>query len=105
MNYLIIPLFLTGFSQDEFDLVKLAFYFCYGSSMILQILLPTYFGNEIQVNSDATFNAIFESDWINADKDYKMLCLIAMENIKKPIVLKVYQVFELNLESFLFVSP
>jgi len=72
--------------------------------MFWQILLTTYFGNEIQLKSAATFNAIYHSDWINADKEFSKLCLIAMENMKQPIVLKCYSIFEINLESFLFVS-
>jgi len=72
--------------------------------MILQILLPAYVGNEIQISSASTFNAIYDSDWINADKEYKKLCLIAMENMKKPIKIRAYKYFEVNLESFLFVS-
>jgi len=73
-------------------------------TVILQILLTTYYGNEIQLESAATFNAVYEMDWISADQKFRKLCLIAMENMKKPIVLRAYSVFEINLESFLFVS-
>jgi len=84
--------------------MKIAFYIFYGSTRVVQILLPAYFGNEIQIKSAATFNAVYHSDWINADKEFKKLCLIAMENMKKPIKLRAYRVFEINLESFLTVS-
>jgi len=90
--------------MDELNVTKLVLYVCYGSSMILQILLPAYLGNEIQVNSDATFSAIYHSDWIDAKKDIKQLYIIAMENMKKPIKLRANTVFEINLESFLFVG-
>jgi len=97
-----INLFLN--EQNELPPQKLIHYASYALIIIMQILLIAYFGNEIQVKSAATFNAIFESDWINADKEYKKLCLIAMENMKKPIKLKAYRIFEVNLENFLFVS-
>jgi len=85
-------------------LSKALLYLSYGSCVVLQLLLPAYFGNEIQINSAATFNAIYHSDWIRADQKFKKLLLIAMENTKKPFVLKAYSIFEVNLGSFLFVS-
>jgi len=83
---------------------RVVLYLNYASCIVVQILLCTYFGNEIQLESTATFNAVFESDWINADKEYKKLCLIAMENMKKPIKLRAYSIFEVNLDNFIFVS-
>jgi len=71
--------------------------------MILQIFLPAYFGNEIEVISNATFNAIYASDWISADAKSKKLYLIAMENMKKPTKFRAFQIFDVNLETFLFV--
>jgi len=91
-------------AMDEWSIMKVIISLCYITSTLLQILVPAYFGNEIQVNSAAAFNAIYHSDWINADKEYKKLCLIAMENMKKPIKLRAYSIFQIDLDSFLFVS-
>jgi len=90
--------------QNELNAAKIGFYASYGFSITLQILLPAYFGNEIEIKSAATFHAVYESDWIHGDKELKMMHLIAMENMKKPIVLRAYRIFAINLENFLFVS-
>jgi len=71
--------------------------------MIFQIFLPSYFGNEIEVTSDETLNAIYSSDWISADAKFKKLCLIAMENMKQPIKMRAFKIFDVNLQSFLTV--
>jgi len=93
----------SSFLSIQNDAPNIAFCLFYGSTVLFQIFWPSYFGNEIEVTSDSTLNAIYASDWISADAKLKKLCLIAMENVKKPIKLRALRIFDVNLESFLFV--
>jgi len=90
--------------MDEWNVIKVILYLCYSTSTLLQILVPAYIGNEIEINSAGIRSAVYHSDWINVDKEYKKLCLIAMENMKKPIKLRAYSIFQIDLDNFLFVS-
>jgi len=93
----------SSFVSIQDDVSNFAFCLSYGFIVIFQTFWPSFFGNEIEVTSDSTLNAIYASDWISADEKFKKLCLIAMENVKKPIKLRALRIFDVNLESFLFV--
>jgi len=40
------------------------------------------------------------SEWLERDGKYKRLMLILMQNLRKPCMLKVLKIFNVNLETF-----
>ena len=68
--------------------------------MILQILLPCYYGNEITVASMKMSTNLFHSEWISADEKFKKAMKIFMENAKRPIEIAAFGLFKVNLKTF-----
>jgi len=74
------------------------------SSMLYQIFWPLYAGNEIQNESRRLLHSLYQSNWMDADLRTKKLIIIAMENLKKPIVIVAVSTFSIDLNHFLSVS-
>jgi len=92
-----------SFIKDDIDASNFMIYLIHACFILQQIFMCSYLGSQIESNSAATLDAIYETDWISADKETKKLCLIAMENMKKPIKLRALSIFGVNLQSFLFI--
>lgn len=69
--------------------------------MIVQILLPCYFGNEMIIASEKLSTSLFHSDWMNESREFRMAMKIFMENAKIPIKLSAVGIFQLSLDNFL----
>jgi len=89
---------------DKIDFWTTTINIAFGLAKLIHFYLITYFGNEIKVNSESLFRSIYESQWIDADADHKKLLTILMEQLKKPIVIVAFSVFDVTLENFLSVS-
>lgn len=71
--------------------------------MVLQIFWPSFYGNEININSSLTVDAFYETPWFAlASKDRRAVVLI-MEMVKQPVLFVTAFIFNIRLESFLFI--
>ncbi|XP_062563149.1 odorant receptor 94a-like isoform X2 [Armigeres subalbatus] len=72
----------------------------YLMSMLTQIFLPCYFGNDVTLKSQKLTNAMYTSDWyqlaLRERKDLKMMMIRTSE----PIRLKAGNFFNFNLTDF-----
>ncbi|CAO1358417.1 unnamed protein product [Diamesa serratosioi] len=68
---------------------------------ILLIFIPCYIGNDLRLSSEKLSNKIFHSDWISESKNFKIAMKLFMENVKRPIIISAFNIFDLNLENFI----
>ncbi|KAL7029829.1 hypothetical protein ACKWTF_006385 [Chironomus riparius] len=64
------------------------------------ILVPCFYANTIQYQSDSFLDDLYMSDWIESGIKYRKLVLFFMENLKKKIVFKVLGFVEIDLLLF-----
>jgi hypothetical protein len=88
--------------QISFDLQTIIFV-VFGLASVGQLFMLAYFGNAIESTSDGISNAIYESDWIERDRDHRKIMMITMESVRNPMVIKTIKLFHVNLPTFLFV--
>lgn len=69
-------------------------------TMIIQIFLPCYFGNEISFASQELSQKLFHSQWIDASKKHKKSLSFMLEVMKKPIKINAYALLKINYETF-----
>lgn len=69
--------------------------------MVLFILLPCHFGNELIWASGELSSSLFHGNWINQSKEFKIVMKIFMENLKNPVKISAFGVFDLSLQTFL----
>lgn len=72
--------------------------------MVLQIFIPSYFGNEISFISNELSMRLFHCNWLTTDGKFRAALKIFMENTKPPMEVSVAGgVFQVNLQTFLRV--
>lgn len=86
--------------EDETAAGKLMSYVI---SMIVQILVPCYFGNELIVASEKLSVSLFHSNWIDASSEHKHAMRIFMANAGNPMKLSAFGIFELKMENFMLI--
>lgn len=94
---------MFSFKQVQIEWSKIVLFTCFTSAMILQIFWPSFYGNEIFVNSSLTINAFYETNWFELDIKGRRKIILVMEMVKKPVLLVTAFIFEIRLESFLFI--
>ncbi|CRK90842.1 CLUMA_CG004532, isoform A [Clunio marinus] len=62
----------------------------YGISMMIQIFLPCYYGNELTLISNKISTTLFHSKWLDGSKKYKKAVTIFMENAKRSINISAF---------------
>nr|QGW45416.1 odorant receptor 43 [Bradysia odoriphaga] len=67
---------------------------------ISDLLMITYFGNEIMLASNRVSYSLFESDWIEQPQSTKKNIIIFGEYLRQPRVLVVGKLYPLTLETF-----
>lgn len=67
--------------------------------MVIEILLPCYFGQELVTASSKLSNAMFHSASMNGSFDRHNVKLF-MENTKKDLEVSAVGLFKLNIETF-----
>lgn len=85
------------------DIADFGFYVSFVMTMLTQIFLPCYFGNEIVVKSGNLSRSIYFSNWPERSQRYRKLVLIYLEMLHRPTKLEVGGIFSLTLISFLSV--
>lgn len=85
------------------DIADFGFYVSFVMTMLTQIFLPCYFGNEIVLKSEYLSRALYLSNWPERSQRYRMMVLIYMEMLHRPTRLNVGGIFSLTLISFLSV--
>ena len=96
-NYL---LSLTFCTFQETYLTGYATFLFFTFSMILKIFLPCYFGNELTSASSKLSTALYDSAWLETDREFKMNMKIFIENAKLEINFTAFSFFKANLETF-----
>lgn len=72
-------------------------------TMLTQLFLPCYFGNEILSKSRQLLDDIYASNWSDLSIKYGKISIIYMERLKKPKTMMVAQSFGLSLTTFSIV--
>ncbi|XP_064552220.1 odorant receptor 94a [Drosophila montana] len=74
------------------------------SVMVLQILLPCYYGNEVTVYAHKLTNEVYNSNWMQCDKHTCKLLIAYMEHLKRPVIIRAGYFFEVGLPIFVKVG-
>nr|QUP79566.1 odorant receptor 6 [Monochamus saltuarius] len=98
----VVVICFTGFEMmivppDSVQFVSRCTYF---NAMTFQVAMYCWFGNNIIASSDELNDAIYMSNWYEADISLKKSILIFMEKCKKPVVLTAGKIFPLSLITF-----
>lgn len=72
-------------------------------TMLFQIFLPCYYGNQISKMSDEISLKFFHSEWYREKPAYKSTARIFMEFAKKPVKICAIGIFDINLATFTFI--
>ncbi|XP_045473947.1 odorant receptor Or1-like isoform X2 [Harmonia axyridis] len=75
----------------------------YIASMLVQIFVYCFFGNDLIVESNGITEAIYMSDWYTYDSSSKKILILIMERAKKPLVQSAGNVSVLSLQLFVMV--
>lgn len=67
--------------------------------MVIEILLPCYFGQELSTASSKLSNAMFHAPVLSGDFDMKTV-KIYMENTKNDLEITAFGIFKVNVETF-----
>lgn len=76
----------------------------YMLSMMVQIYLPCYYGNEITHKSQLLTNALHSCEWYRFDRLTRRDVKLLMIRTNKPMELKAGGFFRYSLESFTTVG-
>lgn len=70
--------------------------------MVLQILIPCFFGNDVSLCSEKLSTSLFHSHWHNKSKKFRAAMKMFLENTKNQIHLTAADgIFQVNLATFL----
>lgn len=86
------------------EYVSLSFYVAFSATMMNEIFLPCYFGNEVTLRREEISHAVYSSDWIHLSQKFKKNMIIFLEGLKRARILKSGKIFTLSLFSFLTVN-
>jgi odorant receptor len=80
----------------------LLFYRTVGLSitMIIQVFLPCYYGNQVLVASQKLSASLFHSNWIKTDRKFKTQMKIFLEISKKPIKVLAFGFVSIDYTTF-----
>lgn len=72
--------------------------------MLIQLFVPGYYGSEITAASDKLSTSLFHSGWLDEkDENFKSAMSIFMEKVKKPKVMSIFGVYDVDLGTFSMV--
>ncbi|KAG7188674.1 hypothetical protein KM043_008296 [Ampulex compressa] len=75
----------------------------YLGSMLFQIFMYCWYGNELELKSKNIGNAIYASNWVSADvQERKSLCIIMIIS-QKGLALSYYGMFAMALNTFMWI--
>ncbi|KAG5683124.1 hypothetical protein PVAND_012424 [Polypedilum vanderplanki] len=89
---------LLSFPNDFGVFVK---FFTYSMSMLLQIVIPCYYGTLLTLTHDKISLSLFHSDWIFEEVKHQRNVKILIEYSKKTLKFKAFKIFEIDLETFM----
>nr|WIG65271.1 odorant receptor 28 [Hippodamia variegata] len=87
---------------DLYSLTGISFT-VYIASMLVQIFVYCFFGNDLVMESNGITEAIYMSDWYTYDTSCKKILILIMERAKKPLVQSAGNVSVLSLQLFVTV--
>ncbi|XP_055305788.1 odorant receptor 94a-like [Sitodiplosis mosellana] len=85
------------------DMPTFVFSLTYIAQMLLEILIPSYFGSYVFLKGEEIPYAAFQSNWIVLNKDVKQSLRILMVRSMKPIQIHSAKTFTLNLTTMMKV--
>ncbi|XP_037028607.1 odorant receptor 94a-like [Bradysia coprophila] len=85
------------------EYVSLSFYVAFSATMMNEIFLPCYFGNEVTLRREQIPHAVYSSEWIHLSEKLKKNMIIFLEGLKRARILRSGKIFTLSLFSFLTV--
>jgi len=71
---------------------------------LFDIYVVMHYGNEIKLSSERLTYSVFESNWMEQTKSFKMCMIIFAEVSKQPHELLIGKLYPLNLQTFTSVS-
>ncbi|KAG4070844.1 hypothetical protein HA402_011070 [Bradysia odoriphaga] len=86
------------------EIVSVSFYLSFSATMMNEIFLPCYFGNELTLKREKLSFAIYSSEWFDLSQAFKKNMIIFLEGLKRVRILKSGKIFTLSLFSFLTVG-
>nr|QNH68058.1 odorant receptor 34 [Apriona germarii] len=72
-------------------------------AMCFQLTLYCWFGNEVTLKAAELPLCIWQSEWIEADNDFKKSMILTMMRAKKPLYLTVGNFAPLTLSTFIVI--
>lgn len=66
----------------------------------LQMFLPCYYANELTVESEKLGIHLYSCDWTGMSAANRHLIFLYMESLKKPLVLRAGNFFEIGIPIF-----
>ncbi|XP_076756811.1 odorant receptor 4-like [Xylocopa sonorina] len=100
MSILLICIRLYMLTTMKLSPEKILETFCYCSSILVQIYIFCWYGNEVKLKSLAIPSMIFDIDWMVLDKAVKRDLLMIMMRAMSPIEMTSGHIMTMNLESF-----
>jgi len=98
LSEFIICMYAFCLVYAEFNEVAMAFAFALLS--IQENFVPCYLGSELEKSSENLMDAIYQSDWLNCELKTKKMIVTFMENLKQPMKINCYSIFDINLARF-----
>lgn len=86
---------------DLFETMYLGFYFI---SVILEIFLYCYYGNELMCESQRMTEAIYSCNWIGQNKTFKKILLMFMQSTQRTMTIMAGGYFTVSLSTFVTVT-
>lgn len=77
--------------------------FSYMLMIIATIFLPCYYGSEVHFASEKLSSSLFHSEWYTENFGFKKGMIVFMKRVKQPIIITVFDVYDVNLGTFTFV--
>lgn len=69
--------------------------------ILIQTFLPAYYGNEIVKESEKLSSSLMNLLQVKKSKKLRNSLLIFVENLQKPLAVKAFNVFTIDLQTFL----
>ncbi|XP_076679315.1 odorant receptor 94b isoform X2 [Andrena cerasifolii] len=76
---------------------------CYLISIMVETFLYCWYGNEVKLKSVDLADTIFQTDWIELNKDAKTILLIVMSRTRSAIQLESAHVMTVNIDFFVIL--
>ncbi|KAJ3664416.1 hypothetical protein Zmor_008590 [Zophobas morio] len=109
-NWIVLFQFFTsavslGFSMFQLTIVvplssEFYSFICYATSMIVEIFIYCWFGNEVEIKSSIIPYAAFQSTWVGLPTEIQKILITFTLRTQRPIKMSALNLFYLSLDTF-----